>query len=1625
MNEKINLNIFNEYKQKMIDLMAKAGKYLEQHEKDDNLDSQKFEQEMIKQYLELQEKLLSYDLSDIPFESWQDLQIFSEGDYEPDFSKSKANIDFNIIDFWGKGNFKNCSIRNLDKIGRMLSEDFFDEATIQANSELFLSSNFDSEFKNKYYNCTLKIEDLTNLSVEQVRELEKKNVNIHFENTGYTSSIIGTLGLKNMIDLYKYSKDDFDIVTYFLDNSRYFHFSSERGMSFETLVENIKQSQISEMKQLCYDYARSNILESTFGNINIQDYPQKFIDDNDDIFLVNVGISEELRNRYYTRCLTIDDVIENLDIFSSVPIERFMQYSNIRDFAEKLGKGGLQYVLKNHRDIFDHIRSENHFYEVGRSLQERNSLEERFSDTIKAYFCNMYGMSGLHQSYDANGIVKHNLPDWISSLNFEVVEKFATMDELKKYNSKTLLVDEFQRIVIETFGLDKLIQFDSSTQFFSHKANEYSKELEGMDALGCFLSKINSARDINIPARDNMTYSEFTDIIAKCLDAMRKKSLFQDYPNYDFIVGEFREKYPNIFMAQNAPDELKKAFYKNGITGDLLYQHKEYIPFLVDMNLNNVLYGKFECLRNVLSIPQLFQKVNFIEYYSELYGNESLLNLIATYGDLGTNISSGVLDLAADKEGIEKQYRSIIYKFILNNPNVSYQHLLSVNNFVNEHSDIFLSTADLNKVPEIIRGNFIKSFYARGLRFEHIRHYPELIDVLKDKNLTHVFAGYDTGISNRYTSIYGNNKFNRSTEVEMINVIGQDKFLELCSKYGRYLEDIYADLSLVMKDGKYFENNTIDAKEIDYHRLCARIENVIAKKCQLGKKTYYYLDAPEFLKQNMPNLFLDPSAPQELQELFYCINKEGFKSGLSFDDIAYNKEWLEFLKGKSVSTAFLRNNKYSYNDIKQYFEIFGEEKGLKFGLQRTRTVEKMISLHKVELMKQWYDKTGQKFIPDFVVMENFAIEDADKFLAAGRNWSSLMKIKSFSEWYESRDAMLKLAYCFGAFDQDQIGMKKLQELLTGVPRQYKSSDMLKLMALEHDILVYNRIIATNPDDSGEVPTMPGGIMEYGYLMEELKKNGIEFTGESIFSDIFNINSDMSATLKLNPQSHSKAMGYLRKILEEEDIVLTGDEAHKLFGGFSLKYDKDFREFLLKNFDEIRSNPEYSKYISSVQRQFDSIKAFNSNRTLTWDLAVSFVQSNKYMDVNVGNDKVAEISAIAGYSQDDFNTLQQIYNYGKTRTFSSIPRIEKTTEKYTYEMLRLDDPLAMAIGTLTDCCQELGNCAEVCMEHSMVDKNGRVFIIKDNQGNIVAQSWVWRNKDVLCFDNIEIPDKAFARAIKGNLELGRKGFTDEVFGIYKQAARDLIVADEIMYKELLESGRITQEQYEGLRLGKITVGLGYNDIAESLKNNSILDTGNVSRPLPFEEPVKLSRGLYTNDSTTQYVLEERDDRKEYDGETLPVHTDTVIEYTNDTFDEKMLLMLERLELITKHNPIYLDTQLDDYDDRENIVSSLAKNYDLNPKTTRIVMNPNFAIIYDINDNNMKIGDLLYNFSVDNGEQQRDITTDVLLQMKLALNQISTEKVIDISGLTEEQVEVYNKLGMLNEEINIRKGVGHGK
>lgn len=1453
-----------------------------------------------------------------------------------------------------------------------------------------------------------------------------------------------------------------------------------------------------DFKLVKYDGTNANFRGCNIRNLNSisssyspEQFDENTIKDNPNEFL-SFSFNANFKSNYYTRNLKLIDFIGLTDneleelkkknIISHFNDYIWLDYSDDEDYnfsisyqsylvdfiISKYGQEEFLSLIKKHSDVLLHIAELEDIRSFNQFLKEGKDLESAFSEAVKQYFLN-YGIPDQFKVV-SEGQTIYNVP----SMNFQFVEKLNTANDLLQYTDSVVVIDDSQRLVLDTLNIENIRRFEQETGFFTHKGYEWSRDLEMFNTFSDYF-RMHSPSQLEKQGIDfkngNISYEEFLTQFANCLDHMRKNGVFTDFPSYDWIQGEFRESHPEIFIDLNAPVELKIAFYRNRLNPEFLYHHKEYVKYLVNKNLSNTIRADMK-----LAIPGLIDEqgrmmpsfANFVDEYVSRYGNEKFLQLCAKYGVVLSDITiTSLHDEIENEQAIEQSLRNAIYNKIIKGK-ADYSYLASVPELVTEHPEIFVNFDNLTSISQEERQRLTKAFYTRTLSFDDIKKYPELANALKDKNLSIAFGDKDGNHHEGRIFLdtgYGRTSEKKYSDLELLQVFGNEKFLQLCAKYGRYMDGIAQHLNkdITIRNGKYidFGLQSMDFENgLSIEEISKRIENIIARESKLGNLAYNPEDAPDFLKENYPELFLGADVPDELKRYFYNYANN---YPMTFEVLQRNKDWLPFLKDKSLTTSLLRNN-YLKKELIQYFELFGEEKGIKLGINRAETVKEMMRSHQVELMKSWYDKTGGKFIPDFVVMQNFRLEEADKFLASGSNWSNLMRIQSFARTPESRDAMLKLAYSFGAFDQDQRGFKKLQDLLTSLPKKLDADKGYIIDQIDHQIDQYSQrgvfyhnksSIDINGNRRIEAPNMTPEEKEEAYnkmieyakknnfidlidtatlvnLLETLKKEKVDIDfSKPIFAQLYKKNEDGTYSLTINSQSCQKSAQAIRGVLEKfrEVPILTPDKAHQLFGGFELKYDSDFREFLLINMDKIMANPEYVSLVASVQRQFSDIKAINSNRALTWELAVSYVQTNKFTSVNVGNERVAEISAIAGYSQADFNTLQQIYNYGKQRTFSSIPRIEQSAEKtsgrYTYETLRLDDPLAMAIGTLTDCCQELNNCAEVCMEHSMVDKNGRVFVIKDEHGNIVAQSWVWRNKDVLCFDNIEIPDKAFARTVKEHPDLGRKGFTDEVFEIYKQAAHDLIEADEKLYKELLESGKITQEQYDGLRLGKITVGLGYNDIAESLKQNSAVDKGTISRPLPFEEPVKLSRGLYTSDSTTQYILEERDDRREFDGDTLPVHSDTFVEYSDSNFTEKSLLSLEKLEIVTKEDPRNLDTSVSDYADSEHLVTEIARNYGLNPETARIIMNPNFAIIYDVNGDRLRVGDLLFNTKVDNEQQQMDIESQVVMQMRLALEQIASDKEIDVSALDENQKEMYAKITGLTDEMDIERGVGHAR
>ncbi len=1625
----MSLQQFRKTKEQMMNLVQKANDEYEKNKDNATYDNAAHEQELLEAYSGLQDQLLSHDLSEIPFEEWKGLEIFSDEAHPANFSKTKANIDFALLKYYGNGNFKGCHVRNLDQIPNYVTvdPDSFDDETINQNPSLFLSTSFSKEFRDKYYHGALAIQDLANLSPSQIEELKNKRVNSF---KGCSTYLVELLGLEKVVQLYKHSTIEFETLDQILEPiisldyiSHQFNKQNEKELlSYKHLYEELKKVEVADVKEAVFDFAKRQIIEERFPLVQ-RKYPKLFIEENKDLFLIDVPIDEEVKQRYFSKHLTFQDVLKYRTQFETIPIDNFME--NTTPIATTFGIGKLQTLIEKHPDVFMHIAQKKDLNLLWRAFHPSNDLEKSFRRTVRDYYLDYYKID------DSNPQVEEDPFAWLSSMHFQFVKKLRTPSDLWNYNDSMVVLSRVQTNAFDILGIEQIKQFEQETGFFTHEGRTYTNGLEMLDAVGDYLltHKKDYLLELGIDFHDgDLPYEEWKNQFAKCLDNMRKNNFFTDFTAYDWMEGNFRNQHPELFISKDAPKELRTYFYKNGITPLFLHARKEYIPYLIDKNLENTLNATIELMLPALMDANgniLPSKENFIKEYVARYGNEKLLQLVSKYGDVLSNITISSMHHEIDNESsIEQAIKTAIYNKIIHS-DVRYGYLVDTPDFVQTYPDLFVRFDDLPNLTQEEKQRLTNAFYSRTLSYDDIRQHKELIPFLKDKNL-HIAFGKPSKTST----------YNRKLDLELIDVFGNEAFLNLCSKYGRYMNNVWKQLNdeTVLENGQY--KDTLTKKMLSIEDMKSKIENIIAYQCKTGNLDYNPTDAPSFLKEQYPSLFLNKDAPLALQEVFY---NRGFTHPLTFKLLQQHKEWTPFLEGKNLVPALLRGSQYK-DSMMHYFQVFGEEKALNLGIHRADTVMAMIDARQVDKMKDWYDKTGKKFIPDVVVMQNFSLDESDKFLTSGANWGNLMRIKSFASTLEGRDAMLKLAYSFGAFDHDQRGFKKLQDLLTNLPRKIDESQsyIFHNLDMQIDQSCQRAFFFSNPSLDSE--TAYNQMMAYVEknqnklfdniiwtpLLKTLKEENVVDFSKPILSQIYKENEDGSLSLAINPQSCPKSSQMLREILGvfRELPILTPTKAHQLFGGFDLKYDVHFREFLLANIDEVLSTPK-GNYIASIQKQFTDIRSINSNRSLTLDLAISYVQTNKYTSVQTGNEKVAEIAAIAGYSQEDFNTLQEIYNYGRQRTFSSIPRIEKQAEKrsgtYRYETLKLDDPLAMAIGTLTDCCQELNNCAEMCMEHSMVDKNGRVFVIKDELGQIVAQSWVWRNKDVLCFDNIEIPDKTFTRVTRENPDLGRQGFTDEIFEIYKQAAKDLIEEDEKSYQALLERGQITIEQYEGLRLGKVTVGLGYNDIAESLQKNATVDTSMVARPLPFEAPVNLSRALYTSDSMTQYILDERSDRKEYTGETLPIYHDRYTEYQDDNFSYKDLLTLKKLEMATKGDLTYLETS--SINNSDHIVTSLAYNYDLNPDTTRVIMNPNFALIYDVNENKIKVGDLFFNTEIPN--QKEDIESKVALQIKLAFDQLGKEKEIDTTSLDEKQKTMVSKAMGLADEIDSERGVGHAK
>ena len=1354
-------------------------------------------------------------------------------------------------------------------------------------------------------------------------------------------------------------------------------------------------------------------------------FDQQFISDNNEYFLSD-DAPEELKQAYYGKNLTIQLISGNIEFLKGKKVAKHINRSLIEDrdnlaLVDLYGDDLIE-LFEKYKPILD-IMIENNGLKMVKGVLDENeeSVDKTRDELLKESIIDFFSsdiQSTLNRvsSIKTLKLISEFIPlselPWRNQRIRSVFEKYSP-DELLEYGIsdarellyrkpdlytlKELLDTIPDDLILEggannnkirfirKYGIDNIIRLDEETNgMFSFELWKNDIYLEVFARADTELEKNDITEDFGYEDFKNRMYDILVNIRGK--SGLLRSG---DIPDYDFIQGPFRDEHSDIFLNGDFDPELKRKFYICTLTAKDIHDNPDIVLSLKDKDLVKAFqekrmisgfsanfYNKDGSLKG--RVPNM---VNMVEFFTKKFGNEVFLRLCNDYGKCLDSVAFS-LDTNDSLEVIREKIEDQIYKQIINlDSTIEYFEDLP-DSFKIKHPELFLP----DNIPIDIRNKF----YQGNLTFSDVKQHPELKEILLTKNTKIGFRNSSYTVGD-----YGNIIFGIS---ELWNKFSDKELLNLAEIYGNYLE--YVDSELLN------ENQSIEEKILI-------IENSIEKKI-LNREAPYGFNVPDFFKKKYPEMFLDDNAPEELKIFFdedlymkHLTNQKNDVSNrsvidfekiigngiavdgkLSFQLLKEHSEWIPFLKGKNFRLAFPNN----YDKL---FVCFDCDTLLRIGPRNADTIKRMVDLNKVGLLETWFKATGGKFIPHHVVMNYFPEDEIDSFLNNSRKWSKLTQVENFNINDDGKAAVLKIAYSLGVFEGNDDGYKLAMDLISGLPEKINNADFISAMKLLEDD-------AENRD-----------LLEKSYKLDE----------------------DGNYVLNYDQQSDKKKTKIIRNILEKANVstVLTLKKAHQIFGGFEMKYDPDFVKFFKGNLQRIVSDYRHFSDISQIQRRFNEIKTHNASVKggITFDVAYNYIRNTPYNDVEVGNEKLAKLVSQRGYSQEDFEKLQVLYDEAETRDFSSIPRIVGETDGYTYEMLRLDDPLGLVIGKITDCCQEINDAGRTSMEHSMISQDGRVFVVRDETGRIVAQSWVWRNQNVLCFDNIEIPNAIMEDYNRKHPEEGKKGIARHVLDAYKHASKEIMLKDEERYKELLEEETITREEYDSLILGKITVGLGWNDTAEAIKEDSDLvrdDVNDLKLPLESDRfPYLYTDAKYDpNDRKNyegQWIIESRVELPKSDHIQARVFEDDIEVFDENNIDNATLFMIQRMGINDINSNIKYIDQINDNEDRSSndIMSDIAYAYGFDSKDTRVLTTPRIALIYTKSNGRIVIGDV-FTAPLKTGltkEQQLLAQKHIRHQIKKAIKQIGASgESIDLSELDENRIGLIQSiLKEIDEEKQI--------
>ena len=730
---------------------------------------------------------------------------------------------------------------------------------------------------NKVYNCTLSFNEYIEYQLDDkiptscIAESDRK--------------IVEKFGIDKCKEL------DWELI-----NKRVYY---NYDIDFRNILMSI-DSQSEDINSALYELVKDKIRPIDYSPRMREVYSDRLFD-------VSQNNDENLRyiiNAFNRGEVGLKEIIYNWELFK----DKDLSYCLLKDSANEnhITDTMLKEFMFNYGDLASLIVENNDIYtfivdiSILNSGEEKHDFVKRFTDDILSNTYRKYGDSRptiklTDEQYTA--MFKYSLMgNYLKVFNKQnatpIIEELKSLPQDYIFNMSipfTELLNYDVLLFIGTYGLKNIVDFDNECGHFFTKNNcEMLKLMNDM-----YLHYAVNERDPNKTIYTKKSIDENGNYVDKpytkdeFYEAMRRMIIFgpsngnyaDKAPDYREMTGEFRVRNAELFISEQAPEELQKLFYTKSITPQLLLEHPEYVQYLNGKDLSS-------CFKNIKIQVEgsnaLYVYENIYKFLSGKTDFNGVMNFITEYSD--------VLDIVFDRrmsdyykyeikfsinddiDQIQNRIQETLRKLIIEKRLTYPTHIPK--NFIKKYPSIFLDKNAPQELQEV--------FYNRTISSEFILSNPSYREYLKSVDLEVLF---------KYMPVNVINEELRYGQVNLVSgikqVFGSDDAFDVMLLYGKYIENVFEDNRL--QNFKFNPNFSKDD-------LLDELDKTILENIIYGNMKYDE-NIPSHFKNNHPTLFLDANAPQEIKDKFY--NRK-----LTLKDFNDNTELLNIFENTNIACAF-------------------------------------------------------------------------------------------------------------------------------------------------------------------------------------------------------------------------------------------------------------------------------------------------------------------------------------------------------------------------------------------------------------------------------------------------------------------------------------------------------------------------------------------------------------------------------------------------------------------------------------------------------------------------------------------------------------------------------------------------